>query len=65
VFVVCKVIVVYRETLALKVHSVTMDPVLRASKETQDLTALPVQTQLDLRVTRVIKVMMGLFHLLN
>jgi hypothetical protein len=42
-----------------------MDPVLRASKETQDLTALPVQTQLDLRVTRVIKVMMGLFHLLN
>jgi len=65
VFVVCKVIVVYRETLALKVHSVTMDPVHRASKETQDLTALPVQTQLDLRVTRVIKVMMGLFRHLN
>jgi hypothetical protein len=60
-----RVNVACQETLALKVHSVTMDPVHRASKETPDLMALLVQTQLDPRVTRVTKVMMGLFRHLN
>jgi hypothetical protein len=65
VFVVYRVNVVCQETLALKVHSVTMDPVHKASKETPDLTELLEQIQLDPRVTRVTKVMMGLFRHLN
>jgi hypothetical protein len=64
---VLKVVEVFLEILVFKVHSETADLVLalKESRETRDLKELLVQTQLDLRVTKVSKVMMDLFHHLN
>ena len=63
--VVYKAIVAYLEMQVLKVPLETMVQVRKVSRETRDLKELLVQTQLDLRVTKVSKVMMDLFHHLN
>jgi hypothetical protein len=64
---VLKVIEVFLEILAFKVHSETADLVLvlKESKETRDHRVPQEQTQPVRRVTRDFKVMMDLFLLLN